>query len=78
MNFSSDFVQTEAPELVDLGFLAINVFNESGVFSTPATRIRRPTDVSHWSTPDHGLGEATAVEMSAPKSYHDYSYKTRF
>ena len=78
MDFRSDVVQTEAPQLVDFGLTAINTLNESRVFGAPATSIRRPTDVSHWITPDHVFGEATAFGMSSAKSDHDYIYNTDF
>ena len=61
---------------MDLGLLSINTLNKSGVFGTPATRILRPTDVSHWSATYHVFDEATAVGMSASNSDHDYNYKT--
>ena len=78
MNFKSDVVQTEAPQFVDLEIPAINTLHESGVLGTPATSIRRPMYVSHWSMPYHLFGDATSVGMSAAKSDHDYSYKTDF
>ena len=39
IKFSSNVVQTEAPQLVDLGLPAINTLNESGVLGNPDTRI---------------------------------------
>ena len=39
MKFSSNIVQTEAPQFVDLGLLAINTFNESDVLGTTDTSI---------------------------------------
>ena len=78
MNFSSNVVETEAPQFVDLVILFINTSNELGVLSTPATIIRRPTDGSHWSVSDHIFGEATVVRISAARSNQDYSYKTDF
>ena len=53
MDFASNAVGTEAPNFVYLGLLAINAMDEFNIFSTPATRIRRPTDGPHWYTPDH-------------------------
>ena len=63
---------------MDLGILPINTLNEIGVLGNHDTRIKRPTDGSYWTAPDHSFGEATAVVMSAAKSDHDYSYKTDF
>ena len=78
MKFASDIVKTEVPQLLDMGFPAINTLNESGVFGTPATSFRRLTDASHWSTQDHVFGEAKSVGMSVANSDHDYSYRTDF
>ena len=78
LNFANDPIQTQAPHFMDMGLPTINILNESGVLGNPATKIQRPTDVSHWSAPDHVFGEATAVGMSAANSDHDYSYKTDF
>ena len=78
MKFLSNVVQTEAPPFVDLGIPSINTLNESGVLGTPVTRIRRPTDGSHCTTPDNFFGEETEVGMSAAKLDHEYIYKTDF
>ena len=63
---------------MDLRFSTINTLDESSCLSTPATRIQRPTDGSHWIEPNHVFGEATAVGMSEAKSDHEYKYKTKF
>ena len=68
MNFSSNVVQTKAPQLVDLGIPAVNKSNELGVFVTPTTSTRRPADISHWLMPDNTFVEAAAVGMSAARS----------
>ena len=74
----SNSVQTEAPHFVDLGIPAANALDEVNIFGTTTTRIRRPPDGPYWSEPDHVLGEATAVGMSATRSELDYSYKIDF
>ena len=63
---------------MDMGSSAINTFYEISGLSTPTTRIQRPTDGSHWITPDHIFGEATELVMCAVKSDHDYNFKTEF
>ena len=63
---------------MDLGLLAINKLNESVVFGTTTTSIRRPTYGPHWRARDNVFGEATAVRMSAANSDHDYNYKSNF
>ena len=76
MNFATNTIQTQTPQFTDMGFSTINALYESSGIITPATRIRRPTDGSHWSVPNHVFGEATAVGMSGAKSDNDYNYKT--
>ena len=63
---------------MDLGLLDINTLYEIVVLITPATRILRTKDGSHWSAPDHVFDVATAVGMSAAKLEHDYRYKNDF
>ena len=53
MKFVADSIQTQTPQLMDLGFSDINALDEISGLSTPAIIIRRPTGGSHWSAPDH-------------------------
>ena len=78
MNFSSNFVQTKAPQFVGLEIPDINTSNEFDILGTPTIRIRRPTDRSHWYALDTVFDRETAIRMSAARSYQDYSYKTYF
>ena len=78
MNSANDPVQNQPPHFVDMGLPAISTLNESGILGTTATRIRRPTYVSHWIAPDCVFGEAIAVGMSVENSDHDYNYRTDF
>ena len=57
---------------------AVNPSDGFGIFGTPTTRIRRPTDGSHWCAPDHVFVKAKALVMSAARSDQDYSYNTDF
>ena len=75
MNFAANTIQTQTPQFMDVVFSTINSLDKKSVISTPATRIQRPTDGSHWSMPDHVFGKATAVGISEAKSYHDYNCK---
>ena len=68
MNFLDDILQTEAPQFVDLGLLAINKLNESGVLGTTVTRIQKSMYGFHWTDPDHVFGKAKAVGMSVARS----------
>ena len=63
---------------MELGIPAVNTSGEVNILGTPATRIRRLMDVSHWSALDHVFDEATAVGTSTTRSGQDYSYKTDF
>ena len=78
MNFTDDVFQTQTPKLMDLGFSTINTLDESSHLSNFATRIQRPTDISHWSAPNNVSGEAKSLGMSAAKSDNDNNYKTKF
>ena len=73
-----DVVQTQTPQLMDMGLVIINTLDESSLLRTLATRIRRLTDGPHLSAPDRVFGEVTAVVMIAENSDHDYNYKTYF
>ena len=78
MNFAADTVQIQTPQLMDLGFSAINALDERSGLNTPTTRIRRPADVAHWSAPNHVFGETTALVFSEANSDYDYNCKTEF
>ena len=78
MDLASNTIQNEAPSFVDLGLSAVNALDEFNTFGTPATRVRRPTDVPHWYFPDHIIGKATSVGMSGTRSEPEYSYKNDF
>ena len=78
MNFAADTVQTQTPQLMDLGFSTINALDESNGLGTLSTRILRYMDVAHWSAPNHVFGETTAVGVSEEKFDYDYNYKTGF
>ena len=78
MDLESNTVRTKAPHFVDLGLLAVNKLYEVNIFVAPATRIRRPTDVTHWYVLDHVFGKATAFGMRTTRSELEYSYKTDF
>ena len=52
-NFADDHVQTQTPQLMNLGFLTIKELDEVSGLSTPTTIIWRPMYGSHWSAPNH-------------------------
>ena len=78
MNLAEDPVHTQTPQFIDLGLSKTNTLDEERGISTPDTRIRRTTDVSHCSAPNHIFGETTVVGVSESKSDYDYKYKTEF
>ena len=51
-----DTVQTQTPQLVDMGISSINALDEGSGDITPATRIQRPVNGAHWSAPNHIFG----------------------
>ena len=61
MDFASNVVQTKVPQFVELGLPSFNISDEFGIQGNPATRIRRLTDVYHWSALDHIFSKATSV-----------------
>ena len=67
MNYTTDAVQTQVSQFMNLGLPLINTLDESGILSTTPTRIWRTTDGTHWMAPDHISCEMTAVGMSAAK-----------
>ena len=42
VDFTSNYVGTEAPDFMHLGLLAANTADELGSFGTPAARVGRP------------------------------------
>ena len=68
MNLETDPFQTQTPKFVDMGLSTINALHEGSGFSNPVTRIRISEDGSHWSTPNHIFGQATAVGVIEAKS----------
>ena len=73
MDFTSNVVGAKKLDFVNLGILAINASDKLNTFGTPATRVRRPTDGTHWSTPYHVFGEATVAGMNRTRLELDYS-----
>ena len=76
MNLTAYPVQILTPQLVYSGLLTIDALDKGSGLSTPDTRILKPADVAHWSTPNHIFGETTSVVLSKAKSDYDYKYKT--
>ena len=74
MNLTADPVQTQTPQLVDLGISTIHALDKVSGISTPDIRIRRTVDVAHWSVPNHIFGQTTEVGVSESKSYYDDNY----
>ena len=77
MNLAAHPVNIPAPQFVDLGLLTIDALDKVASIWTPATRVGRPTDFSHWITPDHIFVKTTAVEDNV-SAKSNYNYKTDF
>ena len=78
LNFTRNAVGTKRPNFINLGLPALHTLDELWSFRIPTTRVRRPTDESNWSVPDHVFEEVTAAGMSGARSEQSYSYKTDF
>ena len=76
MNLLEDPFQTKTTQFVDLGLTTINALDEGSGLSTPATRIKRPTDGAPLSGSNHIFVETTIVGVSETMSDYDYNYKT--
>ena len=68
MNLAADPVNTPAPKFEDLGISTINALDKDASLWTPATRIGRPTDVAHGSTPDHIFEKIQRLETLRAQS----------
>ena len=62
MKFAADTVNISAPQLVNLGLSTINTLDTGASIWTPATIFVRPTNVAHWSAPDHILEKLQRLE----------------
>ena len=78
MDFASNVVGTEAPNLEDFGLPSVNALEEVNIFSNPANRIIRAYVRNPLVYSESCSGKATVVGMSATRSELDYSYKTDF
>ena len=73
----ADTVNIPEPQFIDLGLSTIDTLDKGTSLWTPATRVGRPTDVSHWSMSEHIFGKYTAVRNAVIKK-SDYNNKTDF
>ena len=78
VNFTRDAALTKIPNFMNLGLSSVQTSDELGSFNIPATRIRRPTDVSNWLPSGHLIGVVTADRMNRTRSEKNYSSKTYF
>ena len=74
MNLAADPVNIPAPQFLEFGLSTIDALEIGSSLWTPATRVVRPTDVAHWSAPDHIFGQ-TASFGDAVSANSDYNYK---
>ena len=74
MNLVADFVNIPTPQFMGLGINTINKLDKGARIWIPATIVRRPMDVAHWSAPDHIYQKTTAVG-DAVSAKSDYTIK---
>ena len=77
MHLATYTINTVTPQLVNLRLSTVDALNKDAGFWSPATRVRRSTDVARWSAPDHVERERTSVE-DAVKEKSDYILWNRF
>ena len=77
MNFAEDPANAPSPQFVGFGISNINALDKGASLWTPATRFLSPTDVAHWSAPDHIFWKIKAVGDSV-SAKSDYNYKADF
>ena len=56
MHLVADPVNSVTPQFVDLGFSTVDALDKGAGLRNPATRVRKPKDVSHCSLTDHIFG----------------------
>ena len=78
MNFGSDTVISESPNLMDFGLSYVNTTDELGSVFVPTTRIGSLTDVSNWLPPGHDISETTVDRVRGTKENNHYNYKSEF
>ena len=62
---------------MDLGVSTIGTLDKGASLWNRTTRVGRPTDVFHWSVPDHICGKPISV-VDAVSAKSDYNCKTDF
>ena len=78
MNFRSDTVLSESPNLMTFGLLDVNTADELRSVFVPTNRVRSLTDGFNWIPPGHDISEATADIVSETKSKKHYNFKDEF
>ena len=78
MNLTEYSAQTQTPEFVDLGILAINALDEGSGIITPANRIQRPMDGPNWRAHNNIFGETSSVGVIEERFDYDSNYKLIF
>ena len=72
MDFASNSVLGEIPNLVDLGLSPANAADKIKSVFVPATRVEGLTDNSDWLVSRHGCKKVTVGRVSEAKAYSDY------
>ena len=78
MDFASNSVVAESPNLLDVGMSPANTTDKLKSVIGPATRGEGLTDISGWLTSRHGCEEVTVGRVSEAKAYSDYIKNSEF
>ena len=80
MSLATESVNPVSPNFVNTELSTVDILNESAAIWSLATRIRRSTDFTQWSTENNTVGKgATAGDYVGDKrDYSEESYKTNF
>ena len=77
MRLTEDPTNSVTLQFVDLGLSTTDTLDKGAGLWTPATRVERQTDVTHWISLEHIYGETTAVgDTVSLKSDYDNNYNT--
>ena len=78
MNYGSNAIFNQNPNLINLGLVSVNTTDKLGSVSVPTTRVGRLTSSSNWIQHGHDIEEAKADRVSKTKANRYYILKSDF
>ena len=75
MEFGSNYVVAESPNLMDFGLSLANTPDKIKSVIGPTTRVVRLTNGSSWLASGHDIEEVMVEKVSKAKAYIDYIFK---